>query len=111
VLEDSKFTYNNLKRLFGKRVANLVQELSSDPIMLERLGKTAYLGHKLNHISDDALLIKLLDRKDNLGDLALGDQKFVQKYTKSTKVIISSLKDRKLTAEHKSIIKEILNLL
>jgi (p)ppGpp synthase/HD superfamily hydrolase len=111
VIEDSKFTRHNIERLFGKRVASLVNELTSDPLQLEKMGKTAYLSHKLNSISDDALLIKLLDRKDNIGDLALGDTEFVKRYTKSTLKFLDSLKSRKLTKAHQSIIKEILKLL
>lgn len=111
VVEDSKFTRHNIERLFGKRVATLVAELTSDPLQLEKMGKTAYLSYKLNSISDDALLVKLLDRKDNLGDLELGGAEFVKRYTESTKKILNSLNSRKLTKEHKLVIKEILKLL
>lgn len=107
VLEDSSYTYSELKNLFGKRVANLVQELTSDQKLINQLGKTVYLSRKLLRISDDALLIKLLDRKDNLGDLKLASRDFVRKYSKSTRIILNSIKSRKLTSKHKQLIKEI----
>ena len=107
VLEDSTFVYSDIKNLVGKRIADLVQELTSDPQMIEKLGKTAYLSRKLATMSDEALLIKLLDRKDNLGDLKFVDIEFNRKYSQATLELLKSLEKRELTSDHQTIIKEI----
>lgn len=111
VIEDSAVTYNMLRERFGKRVADLVQELSSDAKLIDSMGKTAYLTDKLLKMSDDALMIKLLDRKDNLRDLAVAEQAFVTSYADSTREILNAVSYRDLTRRHKLIINEILSLL
>lgn len=110
VVEDTSISIKVIELTFNKRVASFVNELTSDHLGLKKLGKTNYLIKKLNSISDEALLIKLLDRKDNLSDLPLAGKEFQRKYPKSTEEILSSL-DRKLKPFHKKVISEIRELI
>ena len=110
VVEDSHYTIKHIDDLFGDDVAKLVRELTSDPADLAKLGKTNYLIHKLNTISDDALLIKLADRRDNLRDFAVAPQKFIDKYKASTYEILNNI-NRPLNSAHQDIIKEIREIL
>ena len=106
VVEDTSISIKVIELTFNKRVAGFVNELTSDPLGLKKLGKTNYLINKLNSISDEALLVKLLDRKDNLSDLSSAGKEFQQKYSKSTDQILNSL-ERKLSPSHKQVISDI----
>ena len=106
VVEDSRYTISHIRKKFGKDVAQIVEELTSNKSEIKRLGKTDYLIHKLNTISDDALLIKLADRRDNLRDFPLAPQKFIDKYKASTTEILNRI-NRPLTSAHREIINEI----
>jgi (p)ppGpp synthase/HD superfamily hydrolase len=68
VVEDCNVSYETLEMKFNKNIANLVKELTSDKAKLNQVGKTDYLKSKLLYMSDDALLIKLCDRLDNIID-------------------------------------------
>lgn len=104
-LEDTKTSYDELKALFGKRVANLVKELTSIDADKERMGKTQYLILKMNGMSSDALTIKLLDRLDNISDFPTAPTKFVNKYKRETETILANLKTTKPI--HTRIVREI----
>ena len=110
VVEDSNFTLRHINKIFGDDVARLVSEVTSDKAAIARLGKTAYLTHKLNTISDDALLIKLADRRDNLRDFPLAPEKFIIKYKTSTQEMLDGL-NRPLTPAHQKIIADIKDIL
>lgn len=108
-LEDTSVTYEDLKEKFGLRVADLVQELTSDESEIERIGKTAYLIQKMNNMSDDALVIKLADRISNVSDFKTASQKFRDKYGPSTREIIDSVKPR--SSVHSELIGKIDNII
>ncbi len=102
-LEDTTMTFFDIEKLFGSRAAKLVQELTSDPVLLEQMGKAQYLRHKLNYISDDALLIKLLDRLNNTKDLGKGSKAWRKQYASDTKFMLDGL-ERKLNANQQEVI-------
>jgi len=57
--------YAEIKRLFGKRVAEIVIELTSDGDEIDHRydgSKTDYLIYKMTNMSPDALIVKLADR-------------------------------------------------
>lgn len=104
-IEDTDVTYSDLLKMFGKHIADLVQELTSDTEQIKNIGKTLYLINKMNDMSDQAFTIKLLDRLDNVSDFDNAPDKFVKKYSKATKEIISKIVPR--TALHDALIAEI----
>jgi hypothetical protein len=55
-----------LKTKFSEDVADIVQELTNNPNTV--ISKDDYLIAKINSITDDAIIIKLADRLDNLLD-------------------------------------------
>jgi len=119
VVEDTPATIALITKNFGKRVSGLIGELSSNPSVLGMykeqygsLGKARYLTQKMNAMSDQALLIKLADRLDNVSDftitppagLELKHAKFVEKYQKETRFILDNLRDD-LSEEHQYLIR------
>ncbi len=88
-IEDTGTTYGEIKTEFGGVVADLVAELTSDKVKKEKEGKSEYLAHKLNTISPKARLIKLIDRYDNVRDLAAAPPEFAGYYAKQTDYILS----------------------
>ena len=94
-LEDCDVTYDEIYAMFGERVADIVQELTSikDVIEADYAGdKTDYLIDKMVNMSDDALLIKLCDRLLNISDAFTASEKFRTKYYNETKKIMEDLK-------------------
>lgn len=106
IIEDVGHSAKTLEQLFNKRISNLVMELTSNPKVIKSMGKTDYMAIKFNQISEDALLVKLLDRLDNMSDLHLGNKDFAIKYVNSTERIILSL-NRDLSPSHIKIINQI----
>jgi len=108
-VEDVKgVTQDVIRDVFNDTIAIRVGELTSDSKMIKSVGKTSYLSIKMNTLSDKGLLIKLCDRWDNCSDFPTADEKFVEKYAKSTNEILDFIeKNRNLSKTHMKIIEEI----
>ena len=103
-IEDTDTSYTELEATFGKKVANLVKELTSDKNISN---KVEYLTKKMIHMSPDALLIKLADRLSNVSDLQ-NDKKFALRYSAQTQGILSNvLSKRKIDRTAMRIINQI----
>lgn len=73
-LEDTDTTYEELEREFGKRVADLVFEVT-------HVGKKDNIGYSFPNLkSRDAILIKFADRLHNLSRMDSWDEKRKQHY-------------------------------
>ena len=95
VIEDSDTTYEELYELFGKRVADLVDELTSHKEDIDGDyggNKADYLIDKMISMSDDALIIKLCDRLQNISDAFTATDKFRYKYYLETVKILDEVK-------------------
>lgn len=92
VVEDTEYTIEDIKREFGNEVAKLVKELTSEEDLLDGMGKTEYLLDKMSTMSNDALIIKLCDRLQNLSDHFTASTKFKENYYKQTKYISDKLR-------------------
>ncbi len=107
-IEDTKITYNLIKREFSKNIADLVKSVTSDKKQIKILGKPLYLAKKMVKMSDNALTIKLADRLHNLTDLHKVSPEFAEKMIKQTDFIIDYLTShRKLNNIHKKLIRKI----
>jgi (p)ppGpp synthase/HD superfamily hydrolase len=105
VVEDCDISIEEIRKEFGERVANLVSELTSNEEMKGLMGKQEYLLDKMYTMSDDALIIKLCDRLQNLSDHYRSNYKFLQKYYLETQYILDGLvKNRDLKSTHTRII-------
>lgn len=109
LIEDTKVTKRWIKKKFGKRVANIVNELSSDSSKIEKMGsKAEYLASKMQKMSLEALLIKLSDRLDNVSDFEAAKINFIINYRAETNYILSKVSRREdLLNSHKSLISRI----
>jgi (p)ppGpp synthase/HD superfamily hydrolase len=103
--------YSIIKEKFGKRVADLVLELTSDEGEMKHRydgSKRDYLIYKMTHMSDDALIIKLCDRLQNISDAFTTSEKFRNNYFNETSAIVEAIEsDRNLTDIHKRILTDI----
>ena len=105
-------TYEMLVEEFGKKVADLVKELTSNENMIQAMGKSDYLLDKMSTMSDDALIIKLCDRLQNISDSYTASERFRSNYYKETRYIMDRLEDvRQFNATHRRIIEQINGLL
>jgi len=68
VLEDTDTSVFEIEREFGSLVASITQELTSDPVMVKKIGKNEYLKQKMVSMSKYAFVLKLLDRYSNILD-------------------------------------------
>ena len=105
-IEDTKATYNIIKRKFNKEVANLVKALSSDKKQLERQGKEVYLLNKMLQMSDNELTLKLADRLHNVTDI-MSNPKAEILYNQTVYILNGLREKRTLKKVHKKIIKAI----
>ena len=104
-VEDTNVTIEEVKRVFGDKVASLVDELTIDEVQKQKEGKKVYLARRLNEMTDTALSIKLSDRLSNV--IGLENEKiptnFVKWYIKETLYILEHL-DRHLNEVHEELI-------
>jgi (p)ppGpp synthase/HD superfamily hydrolase len=91
--EDPEVGYHILEQEFGKRVADIVLELTSskEDIDDNYNSKADYLIVKMIHMSDDALIIKLADRLQNISDAFTASERFRNKYFQETVQIMDEL--------------------
>jgi (p)ppGpp synthase/HD superfamily hydrolase len=109
--EDPEVGLVELKELFGARVGNLVWELTSDGDEIDDSyegSKTDYLTDKMIHRSDDALIIKLADRLQNISDAFTATERFRNKYFQETSEILTEIqKNRQFNRIHRLLIGDI----
>jgi len=94
-IEDTNTTYDEIKKLFGKKIADFVVELTSDDKRsIRKFGKGLYLGMKMSEMTQEALVVKLADRFHNVKYLEGDDVpfKFIKKYYHETWVILGIVK-------------------
>lgn len=110
VVEDTNTSIDEIKKIFGDDVANLVYELTNDSIQKEKLGKVNYLGLKMSLMSDDALCVKLCDRLYNVRDTVNADENFRKTYLNETSEILETLLlSRKLNENEQIILDDIIH--
>lgn len=107
VVEDTKTKVEEIRSIFGDKVASLVSELTSkDGIRKEE--KAEYLSEKMLKMSSWALVIKLADRLDNVSGIEDTNIDFKERYSKETREILSKLEsERTLSDTHKKLIEQI----
>lgn len=88
-LEDTDATYEELEKLFGTDIADIVQEVTNDDDEKERLGKDVYLALKLSSMKQKTLTLKLCDRLHNVTELIYDSEEFNEKYVRETVYIIN----------------------
>lgn len=106
-LEDTDTTFNEIKEQFNDYIAHLVLELTSDKDQIKLIGKTKYLLEKMNHLSNDALLVKLADRLDNISDLSHEHLKWSLEYSIQTDNIMTMLDNTNMRDHHMILINRI----
>ena len=78
-IEDTDCTYEDIVRKFGKRVANLVMELTHE-------GQKDEYGHYFPRLkSKEAIMIKLIDRASNVSRMDSWTKQRQEHYLKKTK--------------------------
>lgn len=112
VVEDTDVTLQDVGREFGKRVMDLVEELTNDEVAKKAEGKKPYLSKKLNTMSKDAFLIKLCDRFSNVSGLENRaiPRDFVKWYIRETQYILDHL-DREIDDTEKFMLNKIAKIL
>jgi (p)ppGpp synthase/HD superfamily hydrolase len=91
--EDPEVGYHIIEEEFGKRVADIVMELTSSKEDIDDNydSKADYLIMKMIDMSDDALIIKLSDRLQNISDAFTASERFRNKYFQETVQIMDEL--------------------
>lgn len=107
-LEDTDTNYKELRKNFGKIVADIVMQLTSDKTLISKVGKAQYLADKMVNMTSYTLTLKLADRIDNVNRLSMQNEDFKNKYLVETRYIVDRLKkERPLTQTQKNMIMEI----
>ena len=109
--EEKWIGYRDIKEQFGKVVADIVLELTSDSDEIKWKfdgDKAAYLIGKMLKMSDGALVIKLSDRLQNISDAFTASEKFRTKYFHETSKIVEALESgRELGDIHTRLLADI----
>jgi (p)ppGpp synthase/HD superfamily hydrolase len=91
--DDPEVGYHIIEGKFGKKIADIVQELTSSKEEIEDDydSKADYLIVKMIHMSNEALFIKLCDRLQNISDAFTASERFRNKYFQETVQIMDEL--------------------
>lgn len=99
--EDTDTTTKIIQQKFGKRVADLVKQVTNRPEEMSDIGKANYIGHKMRDMMDDeAFIIKLADRLDNVSlngankEQIKKNKSFIEKYREETRDILGWIEER-----------------
>lgn len=107
VIEDTDATYEEVKHLFGKIVADTVLELTNISKDMKKAGsKKKYLSEKMVTMSDYGLFVKLLDRENNVSTLSQTEPEFRDRQISDTLYILDYVKKNRLfkTMTHHEVI-------
>jgi (p)ppGpp synthase/HD superfamily hydrolase len=88
--------YADVKELFGKEVADIMLELTSNTDEIKHKwggSKTNYLINKMLKMSDKAFTIKLSDRFNNIADAFTASERFRTNYYRETCAIVDAMED------------------
>jgi (p)ppGpp synthase/HD superfamily hydrolase len=103
--------YADVKELFGKEVADIMLELTSDnEEMKHKWGgsKTNYLINKMLKMSDKAFTIKLSDRFNNIADAFTASERFRTNYYRETCAIVDAMEEgRNFTRVQRQLLDDI----
>ena len=111
-IEDTDASYDEIKVIFGEKIADIVYSLTNDEDEIKNLGKDVYLTNKMLNMNNNTLTLKLCDRLDNVTGLKYVDDNFKNKYISETIYIINSLLlNRELDITNLKIINEIMNVI
>jgi GTP pyrophosphokinase len=102
VVEDCNVSLKTIARLFGYKVAAIIEELTNDE---EYKGtKAEYLSAKMLTMSSYALVIKLCDRLHNIRTLkGLAENKIKDKKQETIHILTELARGRKLTRTQESL--------
>lgn len=105
MIENTDATEVDIKEWFGEKISGLVSELTNNRLEMDKVGKRSYMLKKFVLLSSDGLIIKLLDRLDNITGLlnSIAPLKFIKRYVNDTDYILENL-ERDLTPIHKVLI-------
>jgi (p)ppGpp synthase/HD superfamily hydrolase len=93
-LEDTDATYTDLLLKFGKRVADLVYELTNRSNRVDtplRKDRRAEDAAQMAVASNDAQFVRLFDMAHNLGDISNAPQKFATLYMSEKRLMLDAL--------------------
>jgi (p)ppGpp synthase/HD superfamily hydrolase len=114
LIEDTEVTLPDLTINFSREIANIVLELTSNSNEINNvqgnstwIKKGKYLTKKINHMSDQARIIKLADREHNVSQLEGSPKSFQMNYARETEYILKNLSISP-SNEEKILIKSIL---
>lgn len=95
VVEDTPYTLDDVSAAFGSEVAQLVGELTnpSKGTKVPRQERKRQDRKRLARISDEAKIIKLLDRIDNLHDMGNAPKGFRDKYCEESRLLVEVIGD------------------
>ena len=88
--------YADVKELFGKEVADLMLELTSNTDEIKHKwggSKTNYLINKMLNMSEKAFTIKLSDRFNNIADAFTASERFRTNYYRETCAIVDAMEE------------------
>jgi len=99
VVEDCGVKIEKIREEFGGRVAELVDGMTNKThdSRLPRAERKRMDRERLKGMSDDVKVIKLVDRLDNIEDLADADADFKKKYAEETFLLLDAIGDADMT--------------
>lgn len=105
VIEDTDICYEDIKKQFGKNIANIVDAVSFNPIINDKIKQTRELFTRIKRQSYKAIIVKCSDLFCNMPFIAFTqDQKQINysktKYVMFIEIFGEKLKDEKIYQEY-----------
>ena len=66
IIEDTKYTYNDILKRYGKKIADAVMSLSDDKSISDYIKRKSAFIQSLKNVDDNILTVELDDKLQNL---------------------------------------------
>ena len=66
IIEDTKYTYNDILKRYGKKIADAVMSLSDDKSISDYIKRKSAFIQSLKNVDDNILTVELADKLQNL---------------------------------------------
>ena len=110
LLEDTDVTKEELEKEFGKEISDIVESVSFNPNIEDKMEQAKDLFDRANQYGREALLVKCADLIDNIKYVHLGNPKILDKYKLFLDISKDKIGDEKIYKDLENLFKKAISL-
>lgn len=101
LIEDTEVQYDDIYKIYGEKIANIVEAVSFNPNIEDKLEQATLMFERCCNVGFDAIIVKCADLLDNINFVNLAKdnyikEKLLQKYEKFLEMTKSFIAEEKI---------------